>query len=55
MKSVRQERDGRQMEWSVDIYENHDRRCILFSVLGRMLSRNRHGQEKSHRIAFLSR
>ena len=39
---------------SVDIYENHDRRCILFSVLGRMLSRNRHGQEKSHRIAFLS-
>ena len=30
---------------SVDIYENHDRCCILFSVLGRMLSRNRHGQE----------
>ena len=40
---------------SVDIYENHDRRCILFSVLGRMFSWNRHGQEKSHGAAFLSR
>ena len=39
---------------SVDIYENHDRRCILFSVLGRMLSRNRHGQEKSRAAILLS-
>ena len=29
--------------------------CFLFSVLGRMFSWNRHGQEKSHGAAFLSR
>lgn len=28
---------------------------LITGRLGRMLSRNRHGQEKSHRIAFLSR